>query len=161
MSENKIIATEESLHLLCMLWAKEANITSENNNHFLELKNIDRKILYSTSRPKKVRGFIEANKVIKTWVNNNDAFLNEKPEIAFEYTTLKPNADGITNAISIDLSSPVITKENTCKFKLCFRNEIVPDGKYDDISLFIDWLPTFYCPKPIALLLPELAEYYK
>ncbi|CDZ79227.1 hypothetical protein BN59_03545 [Legionella massiliensis] len=155
MSENKVVSKEESLHLLCMLWANEAYITSEDNQFFLQLVKMDRKVLYSTSRPIKVSGFIDVKKVIPIWANNNQDFLNEPPEIALAYTKMKSNSDGISHAIPVDLSNPGAIIDSSCKFSLSFKDEIIPPGKYEDVTLFIDWLPTLYCPKPINLLLPE------
>ncbi|MDP1574682.1 MAG: hypothetical protein Q8L78_07105 [Coxiellaceae bacterium] len=155
------INLEEKLHLLCMLWANEASITSENGKHFLTLKNTKREVLYSTSRPVKARGFVDEKKFMSVWIDNNDAFLNEPPEISFEYNKIHHNSDGIANSVAIDLLNPMITKENAYQFLLTFRDEIIPDGKYDNVVLFIDWIPTAYCPKPIGLFLPELDAIYK
>ena len=77
------INLEEKLHLLCMLWAEEASITSESGKHFLTLKNTKREVLYSTSRPVKARGFVDEKKFMSVWINNNDAFSIDLKMITF------------------------------------------------------------------------------
>src|SRR3990167_3877531 len=144
---------EESLHLLCMLWADEGTIEQDGNIYYLKLKRINQKVLYSTSRPKKVRGYIESNHFIFVWSQNNDAFDAEPAEIAMSYSNLSKNKYGISNAIAANLSNPTLTKDG-CVFNLKWRDEKVSLGTYKDIALFIDWLPTTYCPKPISLLMP-------
>ncbi|MGH6811632.1 MAG: hypothetical protein ACREDM_04590 [Methylocella sp.] len=145
---------EESLHLLCMLWADEAIITHNANSYRLVLKNIDRKMLYSTSRPRKVRGFIDAKNAMSIWIKNMKIFEQEPPEIAIAYTRMNAGKDEIANAIPIYLSKPEQFGEESWAFSLRFRTEVLDTGNYDASVLFIDWLPTLYCPEPISALLP-------
>lgn len=158
MSEKSETSFEKSFHLLCMLWAEEANISKDENTYILTIKNIDRKILYSTSRPKVNRGFIETKKFLQAWVDNKKVFEEEVPEIAFTYNQMQADKNDITHAVPIDLTDPLEINENTCKFTLKFRDEMLTVGKYSDIVLFIDWFPTTYIPKPVKLIFHKLFD---
>ena len=148
-----------NLHLLCMLWAQQATIYRKNNHCFFQLQGIDPKILYMTARPIKLRNFVEANKFLTIWHNNSAHFEQEPPEIGLIYTSMTPDEHNIAHAIPIILTEPIFNADDSswC-FQLVGSEQTLEEGVYHDITLFIDWLPTNYCPKPIQDLFPTLLE---
>lgn len=155
MTENKLPAGK-NLHLLCMLWAEQGLIYRQDNKIFFKLLRIDPKILYMTARPVKLRNFVEANKFLAIWQNNPAHFQQEPPEIGLIYTSMPPDNHGIAHAISIVLTNPILNTDGSWSFELNSSNQELAAGVYHDIILFIDWLPTNYCPKPIHDLFPTL-----
>jgi hypothetical protein len=156
MDDQNIVIKQQNLHLLCMVWAQEAIVTKDDSGYSMTLKNLDRKVFYKAARPKRVQGFIEVKKFMTTWIENNNRFEKEPPEVAIVYSKMKSGADGIAHAIPIVISNPNKEGENSWRFKLTQANEKLLVGHYQDIALFIDWLPTPYCPKPIKLVFPKL-----
>lgn len=149
--------SKEMLHLLCMVWAKEAVIAQNNSSYIMTLKNCDQKVLSSTSRPRQLQAFMDIENFLILWSENDDLFEKEPPEISIAYTAMPVSSEGIARSIAIELSHPVKHQQDWV-FQLAFRNEIMKAGSYQDIALFIDWIPTPYCPAPIKLLFPELAN---
>lgn len=156
MTKQEINPTPQQIHLLCMLWAKKATITQNHNGYFLTLKNIDPKVLYMTARPSKNRAFITVENFITCWIKNNNSFKAEPPEIAITYSKMAPDNYGVAEAIPIALCDPKLQGKKNYTFQLNFLAEKITPGEYDEICLFIDWLPSFECPEPIRLVLPNL-----
>ena len=145
--------TKEMLHLLCMVWAKEAVITGDK----LTLKGLEHKVLVSTSRPKRLQAFMGINRFLSLWAEHEPSFEKEPPEIAINYTSMPTDTAGIAEAISMELTHP-LRNETDWTFQLKFREQKMQPDTYNDIALVIDWIPTPYCPEPIAILFPELAN---
>lgn len=149
--------SKEMLHLLCMVWAKEAVIAQNNSGYTMTLKNCDQKVLSSTSRPRQLQEFLDIENFLTLWSEHDDLFVKEPAEISIVYTAMPVNSDGIADSIAIELSHPVKHQQDWV-FQLAFRDKRMKAGSYQDIALFIDWIPTPYCPAPIKVLFPELAD---
>lgn len=143
----------QHFHPLCIVWAKEAVVMRDGKELKLVLNGLESKILYSASRPKKYRNFILSERFMTLWSDNKDAFEEEPPEIGIVYSKMNIGADGIAHAVPIKLSDP-ICNGNDWKFKL-EETSILKEGCYNDIALFIDWLPSIDCPLPIKIIFPE------
>ncbi len=148
------------LHLLCMAWAKEAVITQNHSGYSILLKGIDRKILSVTARPVRLQEFIDAENFLSLWAKHHALFEKEPPEVAIVYDEMSPGADAIAHSIPIELSHPVKHPEGWM-FRLKYREQKIPIGRYHGASLFIDWIPTLDCPEPIKALFSEIANYYR
>ena len=158
MNKEQINAAKQQIHLLCVMWAPKAIITQSIDEYTLTLKNIDPKVLYMTARPSKNRAFITTEKFMTTWQENEAIFEKEPPEIAISYSNMPLDSYGVAEAISIVLCNPKRGNEtHSWIFQLKFLSSTsIKPGSYDEIALFIDWLPSFECPLPIKLILPTL-----
>jgi hypothetical protein len=130
-----------------MVWAEEVRVSSSLLTLYLTYE----KVLFSATRPKKVRKYIRADQFFSIWAKHPAEFLAEPPEIALAYTDMPKSRDGLFHATPIHLSHPIARSPNTWQFS--FKGEL--DGAYQEAALFIDWLPSSVCPKPIQLLFPE------
>lgn len=92
-------------HPLCVLWAQKATLLKKESKWFLSLENINPKILYSASRPKKFRNFMLTEQFLTLWTMNEEAFIKEPPEVGLVYSNM-PKQEGIAHAIAISLSHP-------------------------------------------------------
>lgn len=152
---NNMQIKQENLHLLCMVWAEKAVVTDDNK--FI-LHHIDKKILCTTARPKNTRFFILANTFMLAWINNQASFEKEPPEIALTYSDMQSEKDGISHAIAIQIMKPMMGADGSVTFNLT-QTPLLPARQYDDVALFIDWLPSTRCPEPIKITFPKLVEY--
>ena len=140
-------------HPLIMIYAKRALVEKEGSSLFFSLTNLDPKVIYSASRPKKFRNFIQAESFMKSWQVHNDVFLENAPEVAICYDNMPKAKDNIFHAIPIDISSPS-QKNGEWIFKLQAGG--ILEGVYSNVALFIDWLPSVNCPMPIQVVLPNM-----
>lgn len=137
----------EGFHPLCMIWAKEAIFTKST----VLFNKIDPKVLYSATRPKRVQEFIDIEKFLFIWSQNEPIFEQEPPEIAIVHSALPIGKDGIAHALPLQLSHPIKKGPSSWEFHTTFSH---PETLHD-IAIFIDWLPSAVCPKPVQLLFPE------
>ncbi|MBV8829087.1 MAG: hypothetical protein JO108_07625 [Acidobacteriaceae bacterium] len=147
---------QKNLHLLCMIWAKEAIIADD---HSLTIRNVDPKVLCATARPVDTRFCILTNAFMSAWIQNQASFEKEPPEIAMVYSQMPAGSDGIAHAIPVVLTKPFAEDIDAWKFELAQPNPILSTGSLRDIALFIDWLPSVHCPEPIRIAFPKLFSY--
>lgn len=138
---------KEGFHPLCMLWAGEAIFT----DGFALFDKLDHKVLYCAARPKRVQEFINIEKFMSIWALNEKFFEEEPPEIAMAHSAIAIGNDGIAHALPLELSHPIKKGSSSWEFRTTFQQL----GRYSDVALFIDWLPSAICPKPVQLLFPE------
>lgn len=155
MPAPKVTSDQDLYHFLFVMTAEEGLI-QKDKEFTLTLKNVDAKVSYMTARPGRDRAFIPADKFLRTWINNNQEFTQNPPEIAIIHSNMKTDAHSISQAIPIILWDPVANGHNSWKFKLKMQTEKLMAGSYLGITLFIDWLPALKCPEPIRLELPSL-----
>ncbi len=141
----------EGFHPLCMIWAGEGVIDSDK----FTIKQVDPKVLYSATRPKRVQEFMNIHKFMSVWIGSKGAFEQDPPEIALAYTSMPKGNGGIARAVPIKLTQPIEKTKNCWQFELTFSEKVIASGTYHDIALFIDWFPSAVCPKPIQILFPE------
>ncbi len=155
MSEQDSIK-QRNLHLLCMIWAKEASIVAD---HSLIIRNADPKMLCTTARPVPTRFCIPTDTFMSAWMQNQASFEKEPPEIAMVYLEMPAGPDGIAHAIPVILTKPTVASIDGWKFEFTQPNRPLPAGTFRDIALFIDWLPSLHCPEPISITFPKLFSY--
>lgn len=148
----------ENLHLLCMLWAKKIVIEKKDSDFSLVLYGVNQNILYMTARPIRTRKFILTRKFMSIWIKNQECFTQEPPEIAMVFSEMPPDSFGVAHALPIHLSTPQQEKDNSWSFHLSLSGLSLNPGIYENVALFIDWLPTNYCPEPIEKLFPNLLK---
>ena len=140
-------------HPLIVIWAQNAFIEKGT----FHLKNIESKVLYSASRPKKYRNFILASQFIHLWIANIEAFNKEPPEIGLVYSNMPFGEDEIAHAIPICLTNPRL-KGTDWLFEIEEPQNILNQTHYKNVALFIDWLPSITCPLPIQILFPNMHQ---
>jgi hypothetical protein len=153
---DKTAIKQKNLHLLCMIWAQEATITGD---HSLIIRNTNPKVLCTTARPVASRFCILTSTFMSAWMQNQDKFEKEPPEIALVYSQMPADRGGIAHAIPIVLTKPSVSDRHDWKFKLVQPNPVLPPGTFRDVALFIDWLPSLHCPEPISITFPKLFSY--
>jgi hypothetical protein len=156
MSQQKILSDQQQYHFAFMIRAREAVIKEDKDNHTLTLKNIDTKALYMTARPGRDRAFISTDRFMNIWIENNNAFVLNVPQIAILHSGMKTDVNGLSQAISLVLSDPASEGGHGWKFKLKTQSKDLTAGHYQDVILVFDWLPAMECPEPIKLELPSL-----
>ena len=156
MTSNQDSTKQRNLHLLCMIWAREATIVDE---HSLIIRHADPRVLCTTARPVATRFCILTNTFMSAWVRNQASFEKEPPEIAMVYSQMPAGPDSIAHAIPIVLTKPSVVNTHDWKFRLIQPNPTLQNGTFRDITLFIDWLPSLRCPDPISITFPRLFSY--
>lgn len=139
---------KEGFHPLCMVWADKAIL----HDSTLLLSGIATQMIFSATRPKKVQVAMHASRFFLLWKECEKLLEEEPPEIALVYTKMQPSQDGLCHAIAIQLSHPMQLDENSWSFAIEKNNSSVT---YEEVALFIDWLPASSCPKPVQLLFPD------
>ena len=104
------------------------------------------KYISTCLQPHAIRMFAEV------YLKKNEVFVNEPPEIAIAYTAMDIEEKGMAEAVAINCSNPAKTGNAGWTFDLSFIDNPLALGCYNEIALFIDWLPSVECPKPIQLL---------
>lgn len=145
------MSDQQQYHFVFTLYAANANVDTST----LVLKGIDTKIAYMTARPGRDRAFITAQRFINTWLAHSTAFEQDLPEVGIIYSAMKLNSTKETEAIPIILHKPKKIRDNEWQFQLKNKAHMLK-GEYQDVILFIDWLPALQCPEPIKLLVPSL-----
>ena len=147
---------QRNLHLLCMIWAKEATVVGD---HSFTIRDADPQVLCTTARPVATRFSILTSAFMSAWIQNQASFENEPPEIAMVYSRMPAGPDGIAHAIPVVLTKPSAEGTDAWKFEFAPPNPALPAGTFRDITLFIDWLPSLHCPEPISITFPKLFSY--
>lgn len=147
---------QRNLHLLCMLWAKEATIIGDCS---IAIRDSDPKILCTTARPIATRFFILTDVFMSLWIQNQASFEKEPPEIALVYSQMPAGPDGIAHAAPVVLTKPSAEGPHAWTFEFAQPSAARLAGTLRDIALFIDWLPSLHCPEPISLIFPKLFSY--
>ena len=84
-------------------------------------------------------------------MQNEEVFKKDPPEIAMAHSSIEISNDGVAHALPLELSHPI--KKGSASWEFC--TTFSQQGRYHDVVLFIDWLPSAVRPKPIQLLFPE------
>jgi hypothetical protein len=101
------------------------------------LKGMDNKVLYFSDRPVRRAGFITMDNLMSDWTKGPNSFQDNPPNAAIVHADLKTHDKGVSQAIPVELTNPVVV-EGGVMFHLKDLNGTISMGDYNGVSIFID-----------------------
>lgn len=145
-SGKEVEERKSQVSYLVVLRADQAIISETENLYNLELKNIDNMVLYFSERPVRKAGFMSTNQFMSGWGDGKNSLQVNPPNAAIVYAALQSrkviNNNNMTQAIPIELSSPVVTHDGLM-FRMKPLDGSLDIGTFDRISIFIDNVVTW------------------
>ena len=129
---------EEKASYMFVLRADTGVITKTNGGYKLTLKGMDDKVLYFSDRPVRKAGYITITQFMGSWAKGNDSFKANPPNAAIVHAALKTNANGITQAIPVELTNPARTELGWAFDLTGVEGVVLSSGSYVNINIFID-----------------------
>jgi len=134
------VTSKKEMSLLFVLSAKSGAIKKTSQGYTLILNHVNPKMLWFTDRPAHKAGFIKTRKFIQLWPKD---FKGSPPNAALVHVGLKAKANGVTEAIAIELKSPTIRRDGSIIWQLGLLNgdKLRPET-ISDVNLFVDDMDT-------------------
>jgi hypothetical protein len=129
--------SQQKVSLLFVLKADTAVIAKDDTGYTLTLKGMDNKVLYFSDRPVRRAGFITMDNLMSDWTKGPNSFQDNPPNAAIVHAALKTNDKGVSQAIPVELTNPVVV-EGGVMFHLKDLNGTISMGDYNGVSIFID-----------------------
>ena len=128
---------KQKVSFLFVLRANNGVIAKTDGGYTLTLKGMDDKVLYFSDRPVRKAGFITMTQFMSDWAAGKNSFQTNPPNAAIVHAALKTNEKGIAQAIPVELTNPVVSKDGWV-FHLKDIQGNISIGSYNGIDIFID-----------------------
>ena len=102
---------KQKVSFLFVLRANNGVIAKTDGGYTLTLKGMDDKVLYFSDRPVRKAGFITMTQFMSDWAAGKNSFQTNPPNAAIVHAALKTNEKGIAQAIPVELTNPVVSKD--------------------------------------------------
>ena len=129
---------EEKASYMFVLRADTGVITKTNGGYKLTLKGMDDKVLYFSDRPVRKAGYITITQFMGNWAKGNDSFKANPPNAAIVHAALKTNANGISQAIPVELTNPARTEQGWVFDLTGLEGVVLSTGRYEEIRRLVD-----------------------